>query len=77
MKYQFYFTGKHDHIKMFQSCSWLLYSALYGTYCKENKRVLKGKHSEVILIVNCEESQAELVEDILWTHFALGAAKVK
>jgi hypothetical protein len=44
---------------------------------KKNKRVLKGKHSEVILIVDCEESQAELIEDILWSHFALGVAKVK
>jgi hypothetical protein len=44
---------------------------------KKNKRVLKGKHSEVILIVDCEESQAELIEDILWSHFAIGVAKVK
>ncbi|MEK5389204.1 hypothetical protein NSQ59_02320 [Margalitia sp. FSL K6-0131] len=44
---------------------------------KKNKRVLKGKHSEVILIIDCEESQAALIEDILWKHFALGVAKVK
>ncbi|WP_338452675.1 hypothetical protein R4Z09_12880 [Niallia oryzisoli] len=44
---------------------------------KKKKKVLKGKHSEVILIVNCEESLAEVVEDILWSHFALGVAKVK
>lgn len=44
---------------------------------KKKKRVLKGKHSEVILIVECEEKQAEFVEDILWSHFALGVAKVK
>ncbi len=44
---------------------------------KKKKRVLRGKHSEVILIIDCEESQAELVEDILWSHFALGVAKVK
>lgn len=44
---------------------------------KKRKRVLKGKHSEVILIIDCEESQADLVEDILWSHFALGVAKVK
>jgi len=44
---------------------------------KKNKRVLKGKHSEVILIVACEESQAELIENILWSHFAIGVAKVK
>jgi hypothetical protein len=44
---------------------------------KKKKRVLKGKHSEIIIIVDCEESQAELIEDILWSHFALGVAKVK
>ncbi|MEH7108475.1 hypothetical protein [Bacillus sp. JJ1764] len=44
---------------------------------RKNKRALKGEHAEIILIVECEESQAELVEDILWSHFALGVAKVK
>jgi hypothetical protein len=44
---------------------------------KKKKRVLKGKHSEIIIIVDCEESQAEIIEDILWSHFALGVAKVK
>lgn len=44
---------------------------------KKKKRILKGRHSEVILIVDCEESQAELIEDILWSHFALGVAKIK
>jgi hypothetical protein len=44
---------------------------------KKKKRVLKGKHSEIILIVDCEESQGELIEDILWSHFAVGVAKVK
>ncbi|PKR84658.1 hypothetical protein [Heyndrickxia camelliae] len=44
---------------------------------KKRKRVLKGKHSEIILIVDCEESQAELIENILWSHFALGVAKIK
>lgn len=44
---------------------------------KKKKRTLKGKHSEIILIIDCEESQAELIENILWNHFALGVAKVK
>ena len=44
---------------------------------KKNKRVFKGKISEIILIVECEESQAGLIEDILWSHLALGVAKVK
>ncbi|TMU88350.1 hypothetical protein FGG79_02680 [Bacillus sp. BHET2] len=37
---------------------------------------LKGKHSEVILIVECDESKGEQVEKILWEHFALGLAKI-
>jgi hypothetical protein len=44
---------------------------------KKRKRALKGKHSEVILIVDCEDTQAELVENILWNHYALGVAKIK
>jgi hypothetical protein len=44
---------------------------------KRKKRALKGKHSEIILIIDCEETQSELVENILWNHFALGVAKVK
>ena len=43
---------------------------------KKKRRVLKGKHSEIILIIDCEETQAELIENILWNHFALGIAKV-
>ncbi|WP_274364237.1 hypothetical protein [Paenibacillus thermotolerans] len=44
---------------------------------KKKKRTLKGKHSEIILIVDCEETQAEWIEDMLWSHFALGVAKIK
>lgn len=44
---------------------------------KRKKRVLKGKHSEIILIIDCAEGQVEIVEDILWSHFALGVAKIK
>lgn len=44
---------------------------------KKRNRRLKGKHSEVILIIDCKEEQADLVETILWEHFAMGVAKVK
>lgn len=44
---------------------------------KKRKRVLKGKHSEVILIIDCEETQADFVENVLFSHFAIGVAKVK
>lgn len=44
---------------------------------KKKKRLLKGMHSEIIVTVDCEESQGELVENILFQHFALGVAKIK
>lgn len=43
---------------------------------KKKKGLLKGKHLEVIVIVDCEDTQSELVENILWSHYALGVAKV-
>lgn len=43
---------------------------------KKKKRVMKGKHSEIIVIIDCEESQADWIEDILWNHFAIGVAKI-
>lgn len=44
---------------------------------QKRDRPLKGRKSEMILIVECPETNCELVERILWDHFALGLAKVK
>ena len=44
---------------------------------KKRERVAKGKNAEVILIIDCEETLGELVENILWEHLALGVAKIK
>ncbi|MNC19409.1 hypothetical protein D3C75_673400 [compost metagenome] len=44
---------------------------------KKRKRLLKGKRSEVILIVNCEEKEADWIEPLLWDHLALGLAKIE
>lgn len=44
---------------------------------KKKRRFQRGKHAETILIVDCEDTHAELVENILWEHFALGVAKIK
>lgn len=41
------------------------------------KRVLKGKHSEVVLVINCPNELAEKVEQLLWEHLALGVAKLE
>ncbi|WHY94641.1 hypothetical protein QNK12_14770 [Neobacillus cucumis] len=35
----------------------------------------KSIRVDVILIVDCKDSQAEIVEKILWSHQALGVAK--
>lgn len=43
----------------------------------KNNQPHRKKNAEVILIVECEDTQAELVEKILWEHFALGVAKIK
>ncbi|ASK60755.1 hypothetical protein CFK37_00295 [Virgibacillus phasianinus] len=43
----------------------------------KKRRRLKGKHAEVILIIECEETKGELVEEILWDHMAIGVAKIK
>ena len=42
----------------------------------KKEKSLKGKASEVILIINCEESQKKQVEELLWDNLALGVAKI-
>ena len=44
---------------------------------KKRRRLLKGFQSEIIVIVDCEESEAEMIENILFSHYALGVAKIK
>ncbi|MCA1054430.1 hypothetical protein LCM10_05485 [Rossellomorea aquimaris] len=44
---------------------------------KKKRRKLKGKHSEIIVIVDCKDDLGETVENILFSHFAIGVAKVK
>jgi hypothetical protein len=43
---------------------------------KRKQRLLRGKNSEVILIVECEQHQKEHVESILWNQLALGVAEL-
>jgi hypothetical protein len=42
----------------------------------KRKRVVKGKKSEVVLVVECPSELVEKVEEVLWEHLALGVAKV-
>lgn len=44
---------------------------------KKKRRLLKGKRGEVILIVNCQETEAAWIEPLLWDHLALGLAKME
>lgn len=44
---------------------------------RKNQRLLRGKHSEVILIVDCHTVDAGVVEQTLWKNLALGVSKVR
>ncbi|ARK32635.1 hypothetical protein [Halalkalibacter krulwichiae] len=44
---------------------------------RKKKRQIKGKKSEVVLVINCTKNQVEKVEKILWENLALGVAKVE
>jgi len=43
----------------------------------KRKRILGGKKSEVVLVVECAKELEEKVEELLWDHLALGVAKVE
>ncbi|GKU84864.1 hypothetical protein [Niallia sp. NCCP-28] len=51
---------------------YFIYKVVY-----KRKRVLKGKKSEVVLVVECPKELVERVEELLWDHLALGVAKVE
>ncbi|UYT87101.1 hypothetical protein [Priestia megaterium] len=44
---------------------------------RKNQRLLRGKHSEVILIVDCNAVDAGVVEQTLWKNLALGVSQVR
>ncbi|MBW7455586.1 hypothetical protein K0U00_16295 [Paenibacillus sepulcri] len=47
---------------------------------KSNQRksqVIKGKSTEVIVVIDCEAHQMEAVEATLWKHMAFGVAKLQ
>jgi len=54
--------------------NWIQYRTKNHKLRRQNSKEKKG---EVILIVTCMDDQAEIVEDILWDHLALGLAKTK
>ncbi|MFC0557792.1 hypothetical protein [Halalkalibacter alkalisediminis] len=42
----------------------------------KRKRLIRGKKSEIVLVVNCTKDQVDKVERILWENLALGVAKL-
>lgn len=48
---------------------------LFNKGRKIRTSTLKDISTEVVIIVNCEKTQAAMVETVLWNHFALGVAK--
>jgi hypothetical protein len=42
----------------------------------KRSRIVKGKHSEVVLVINCTQELVEKVEQLLWDNLALGVAKL-
>ncbi|MCC3357931.1 hypothetical protein [Bacillus sp. REN16] len=55
----------------------LLIRLFVETVYKKKKRLKKGKIAEIILIIDCEETEAKQVESILWEHFAMGVALIQ
>jgi hypothetical protein len=43
----------------------------------KRSRVIKGKKSEVVLVVECQQELVEKVEEVLWEHLALGVASLE
>lgn len=46
-------------------------------FVHKRDRLIRGKTSEVVLIVECSNELVEQVEEVLWEHLALGVAKVE
>ncbi|UII57923.1 glycine zipper family protein [Cytobacillus spongiae] len=43
----------------------------------KQKRLLKGKTSEIVLVIECEQKQLDFVERTLWEHFAIGVSSIQ
>ncbi|GIN41222.1 hypothetical protein [Heyndrickxia oleronia] len=43
----------------------------------KNRKALKGKTSEVIIIINCKDSEKRDVERILWEQLAVGVGRAE
>lgn len=50
---------------------------IYYKVIHKRDRLVQGKHSEVVLIIDCPREKAEKVEQLLWDNLALGVAKLE
>lgn len=50
---------------------------LINTVWRKRQRKSRRKTPEVIMIIHCNEDQIDMVENLLWEHFALGVGKFK
>lgn len=49
----------------------------YFSWKNRRKPLLRGKLTEVILVVECTDQQAQQMEEILWKYLARGVARIK
>ncbi|WP_041808453.1 membrane protein [Evansella cellulosilytica] len=49
---------------------------IYKVIHRRNRKV-RGKKSEVVIVVDCPKELVEKVEEVMWEHLALGVAKVE
>lgn len=49
---------------------------LLTTVKRKNLKKVKGKTSELILIIHCDSNQIDIIEKILWDNLAIGVAKL-
>lgn len=47
------------------------------TLRNRKQRTIKGRKTEVIVLIHCEGEQVEMVEKLLWDHLALGVGKLE
>ncbi|MED3981978.1 hypothetical protein [Priestia megaterium] len=43
---------------------------------RNQQEIIKGRSTEVFVVIQCDQDRAEMTERLLWNHFALGVAKV-
>ncbi|KPV44185.1 hypothetical protein AN477_08490 [Alicyclobacillus ferrooxydans] len=53
----------------------VLIDLFINTVVKNRQQLLRGKNPQVIIVVECQDGQADAVENILWNFLASGVAR--